>query len=359
MKLFSIFLFLFSFKLMAGGVTVTSHVPLKSTYVLLRATSLNSNHQPVVDTLFFKNGQARSRKALEPGFYQLDFPGEGKINIALESKPLDVEIRGKEKKKLSYAVPSSSASAQIKAYDRYRAEVFNRRVNVLKPQIARAVRAGDEDEIARLTSAENAATTAYRHELLQYARNNMKGLALLYASIRMDEEKDIAFWQKQAALLKKEYPLPVAQLEQKLKRYARLLPGRQAPDFTITDLEGRTVRLSDYSGRWVLLDFWAAWCLPCRQENINYARAYAKYKEDGFEIVAVSLDTSPKLLKQAIQRDKAIWKQLSDYKGWDSPAARLYNVNAIPANILIDPRGRIVKKNIRGKDLLDTLEDIF
>ncbi len=350
---------LLSFDLIAGGITVTSHVPLKSGFILLRATSLNSNHQPVVDTLYLNDQRARSRKALKPGFYQLDFPGDGKINIALDHEPLAVEINGKEKKKLFYRVPASSPSAQLQAYDRFREKVFNQKVRSIKPLIARAVREGNEDEIARLTSAENQATTAYRHELLKYAQKNMSGLALLYASIRMDEERDIDYWQKQAARLQKNYPLPVSQLQEKLSTYARLLPGKMAPDFSLTDLEGRVVRLSDHAGKWVLLDFWAAWCLPCRQENINYVRAYEEYKDAGFEIVAVSLDTSPKLLKQAIQRDKAVWPQLSDFKAWDSPAVRLYNVNAIPANVLIDPEGRIAAKNLRGKDLLNMLEDIF
>lgn len=136
--------------------------------------------------------------------------------------------------------------------------------------------------------------------------------------------------------------------------------GKKAPDFASTTPDGQTERLSSHLGKgYVLLDFWAAWCGPCRKENPNVVAAYQKYKDKGFSVYGVSLDKSKDSWLKAIADDGLTWAQVSDLTYWKSDAADLYGVRAIPSNFLIDPDGVIVARNIRGEELQTTLQELL
>jgi len=137
--------------------------------------------------------------------------------------------------------------------------------------------------------------------------------------------------------------------------------GANAPDFTLPDINGTPVSLSSYKGKYVLLDFWASWCGPCRQENPNVVKAYNKYKVKKFTIIGVSLDKpgAKDAWVAAIKNDGLAWTQVSDLQFWDSKAAKLYGITSIPQNFLIDPTGKIIAKNLRGEDLEAKLTEIF
>jgi peroxiredoxin len=135
--------------------------------------------------------------------------------------------------------------------------------------------------------------------------------------------------------------------------------GSKAPDFTQNNVSGKPVNLSDFKGKYVLIDFWASWCGPCRQENPNVVKAYKTYKDKNFTILGVSLDHSKIAWQNAIRKDELTWEQISDLKGWQNTAAALYNVKSIPQNFLIDPDGIIIEKNLRGEGLHQTLSRII
>jgi thiol-disulfide isomerase/thioredoxin len=148
-------------------------------------------------------------------------------------------------------------------------------------------------------------------------------------------------------------------LRETLNIQRRLIVGAIAPDFSQQDTTGQQVTLSSLRGKYVLIDFWASWCGPCRAENPNVLRAYQKYKNKNFTILAVSMDKDRKSWIKAIEEDKLPWVQLSDLKGFDNEAGKLYAVGSIPTNYLIDPTGKIVASNLRGESLEKKLQEFL
>jgi len=135
--------------------------------------------------------------------------------------------------------------------------------------------------------------------------------------------------------------------------------GEIAPDFTQNDVNGNPVSLSDFRGKYVLVDFWAAWCGPCRGENPNVVEAYKKFNKKGFTVLGVSLDQKKEDWLKAIEDDGLTWTHVSDLKYWDNEVALQYWIRSIPANLLLDKKGKIIAKNLRGEDLHTELKKIL
>jgi peroxiredoxin len=127
--------------------------------------------------------------------------------------------------------------------------------------------------------------------------------------------------------------------------------GKIAPDFTQADTSGRPVSLKKFRGTYLLIDFWASWCEPCRAENPNLKNAFEKLKSRGLMVLGVSLDMDKKSWIQAIRQDKLNWAHVSDLNFWENAAVKLYGIQSVPANVLIDPTGRIIAKDLRGPGL--------
>ncbi|WP_353195455.1 TlpA disulfide reductase family protein [Parapedobacter defluvii] len=143
----------------------------------------------------------------------------------------------------------------------------------------------------------------------------------------------------------------VRQFIDEMARLKRLAIGQPAPDFESLTPNNQRVKLSDFRGKYTLVDFWASWCGPCRQENPNIVKQYHAYKDKGFTILGVSLDDNPGSWMRAIKDDGLEWTQVSDLQQWGSEVVGLYRIQAIPTSYLLDPKGIIVAKNLRGAEL--------
>ena len=145
----------------------------------------------------------------------------------------------------------------------------------------------------------------------------------------------------------------------RVKELQKVAIGKIVPDFTQNDSNGNPVTFSDvYSAnKLTLIDFWASWCGPCRQENPNVVKAYNKYHDKGFTVLGVSLDSNKNRWLKAIEEDGLVWQHVSDLQGWDNNASKEYAVNSIPANFLVDQKGEIIAAGLRGDDLLNKLEN--
>ena len=248
------------------------------------------------------------------------------------------------------------------AYEALRAKSFARLVTPERDGVAAARSRGDEPEVERLTAREVAGFNEHRRELNDFTLDRLKGSAALYAaSLRWDGDYRLDELDATVAAFAKLYPTgEIARLlTERIARFRAIAIGATAPDLAGPTPDGAMLKLSSLRGRTVLVDFWASWCGPCRVENRHYVELYRRYRDAGFEILAVSVDQSGPAWKAAIAKDAATWRHISDLTGWKTPLAAACNVAALPASFLIDPTGKIIAKDLRGTRLTKQLEQIF
>jgi peroxiredoxin len=197
--------------------------------------------------------------------------------------------------------------------------------------------------------------------VLKFVNDNKKSLAGFYAATTLDPTKYEGQLIKFADDIRGDFK-DNPTVQKFIKQMDKVKPisiGHKAPEFTVNGIDGNPIKLSDYKGKYVMIDFWASWCQPCRQENPNVVKQYNTFKGKGFNILGVSLDKGKPEWQKAINDDKLTWAHGSDLNGFEGPTEALYHIEAIPSNFIIDPQGNIVAKNITGADLEAFLNKTF
>lgn len=201
----------------------------------------------------------------------------------------------------------------------------------------------------------------YGAAVLKFVNDNKTSLAGFYAATSLDVYKFEPQLVAYADDIKDNFkgnPGVQAFIKQ-MEKIKPVSVGHKAPDFTVAGIDGKQIKLADYKGKYVMVDFWASWCAPCRQENPNVVKQYAAFHDKGFNILGVSLDKDKAAWQKAINDDKLVWSHGSDLNSFEGPTELLYHIEAIPSNFIIDPAGNIVAKNITGADLEAFLTKTF
>lgn len=299
-------------------------------------------------------------KAEDPGIYRISLTDQNMLLLVVDTPRIEVEADAKDLRK-TYVVKGSKETALLQ--DLLQAmDAMQEQGSRLEQRFRAAQAAGKEDSLAVLQEQFMALQANSGKQVKRIIRANPNAFVSTFATASLvNPEEDFAFADSMTVIFEKTMPeSPYTKaLVTRLGALRNLAVGSAAPDITLPSPDGKDISLSSLRGKYVLVDFWASWCGPCRQENPNVVRMYNKYKDKGFEIFGVSLDESRDKWLKAIAMDKLTWPHVSDLKGWNSAAAQQYHIQAIPQTLLLDKEGKIIAKNLRGKALEDKVASLL
>ena len=337
--------------------TIKNADAVKKAY-LLRA---DTNQVSVIDSVELKDGKFEFKnQSATANLFKLRV-GESIFDlIAKNGDNISFETDLKNEKH-EYQISGSQESDKIKEFNTF-SNVYSSKNAQLVNEFQGKVQGNNQDSLLKIYQPVFEKNMGeYSNEVLKFIDDNKKSLAAFYAAMSLDPNKYEQQLVAYADGLKGDFKdnASVQQFIRQMESIKPLSVGHKAPEFSIKDMNGKEIKLSDYKGKYVMLDFWASWCAPCRQENPNVVRLYNTYKAKGFNILGISLDESKEAWKRAVLDDKLTWQHVSDLQKWEGPVERTYQIQAIPSNFIIDPQGNIVAKNITGKNLEDFLNTTF
>ena len=340
--------------------------------VYLEQIFFNQKAPQILDTSSLSKASFEVKAvAPEEGLYRLRFEKNAGY-IFINDKP-DIEFNGDAKdstlQSARFNTPANNSLTKfIILLDSIHTILIgqNNNLNDIKKQ--------NNDSLTSLAQNQfNTTDTWYKNFIDQYIDTTESPIVALFA-MGYSQEAGIDTVKKLMDGLVKKFPknTSVAEVAKQFEAYTaaqaqqqsqpqstQVAIGQTAPDFTLPDVNGKPFTLSSLRGKYVLLDFWASWCGPCREENPNVVATYKEFKNKDFTVLGVSLDKEKNDWVSAIKSDGLEWKQVSDLKYWNNAAATLYSVESIPYNVLIDPAGKVIATSLRGSDLTNKLTEVL
>jgi len=312
------------------------------------------------DSVLIQNGTFFFAGSVESPSVQYILFDDSKERIVVFIENSEISISGSNLQKDNITITGSALNTQL---DKFIVDVkgYEGRLKGIVDAYYAAEAAGDEALLAEIDVKYKTEDSLKVLFVETYINDNLNSVIAPYLSLRYMMGKDVAELEK----LKNSFSVDIRNSE-----YVRLIEdhialnrssgiGQPAPLFSMNDKDGNPIALESFKGSYVLIDFWASWCAPCRAENPNVVAAYAKYHDKGFEIFGVSFDENKEKWLSAVEADQLTWAHVSDLKGWGNAAGKIYGVRGIPHSVLIDKEGVIIAKDLRGEELHNKLAEIF
>lgn len=341
--------------------------PAKADYIILQQeTDIERKIETIIDTLKLDaEGNFKSSYNEAPHLYNLVLPNKKKIGLAInKGQKLTIAISNYDEENQSVTIEGSKDSKALLAYENLREESLDRLVQSVRREIKelKKVKNPDTVKIAKLGQLEVDNYDKHLDELNAFISKNMDNTLGLYAtSIRWKGTKNFALFDSLTSSFEAVHPnLDITtKLREKVTRLQQSEVGGKVADIQMNTVDGTQVNLSSIKAKYILIDFWASWCGPCRRESEGLNKIYANYSREDFDIYGVSLDDKRDKWIAALEKDNRIWNNVSSLEGFKTPASFDYTVTALPDNYLIDANRKIIAKNIHGEELEKLLDSLI